>query len=85
MKKCKFKIAMKDGSTKMMDGYLDEITDISLSKHETGGWIAHDHRTGYHICAGMTRQEAIDRALERYQIFDIRCTPSYKKLQTINP
>ena len=82
MKKGGFLIATQQG-TRYATGYIDRDTGLAVSKSDDGkGWVCSDYRTGYRLNGGLTRQDAIDRAMRHLD--DVRANPVYATLQTIN-
>lgn len=83
MKKESYNIATKQG-LRQVAGYIDRDTGLAICKSDDGkGWVCSDYRTGYRIDGGLTRQDAIERAMRHLDA--LRASPVYATLQTINP
>lgn len=82
MKKGSYLIATNQG-TRQVAGYIDRDTGLALCKSDDGkGWVCSDHRTGCRVSGGLTRQDAIERAMRH--IDDVRANPVYATIPIVN-
>ena len=82
MKKVSYLIATHQG-IRQVSGYIDRDTGPAICKSDDDkGWVCADYRTGYRIDRGLTRQDAIERAM--HHLDALRANPVYATLQTIN-
>ena len=82
MKKGTYNIATNQG-TRQVAGYIDRDTGLAICKSDDGkGWVCSDYRTGCRIAGGLTRQDAVERAMRHLDA--LRAAPVYTTIPVIN-